>query len=74
MRDQEDLLTKIAKLSHKVKSLEATRIQEVSNVTKAEEFCSICESVEQSISECPKILALKEVYHEQVHAFNQTRQ
>ena len=62
--DQEDLLAKITKLSRKVESLEVNRRHEVSNVTKAEESCSICESVEHSISEC----------HEQVKAFNQSRQ
>ncbi|CAK9151637.1 unnamed protein product [Ilex paraguariensis] len=74
LRDREDLFSKIAKLSRKVESLEVNKRHEVSNVSRTEEGCSICECMEHSLSDCPNIPTLKEAYHEQVHAFNQTRQ
>ena len=74
LKDREDLLSQISKLSRKVDTLEVGKRQEVSQVSRIKETCAICGGVEHSTSECPSIPALKEAYHEQVNAFNQPRQ
>ena len=61
-REQDGLLARIAYLSMKVKNLEVKKMNEVVSMPQ-EEPCTIYESVEHFVKECPTITTFKEVLH-----------
>ncbi|GFY96811.1 hypothetical protein Acr_11g0011170 [Actinidia rufa] len=61
LKEQNDLQTKYDQLSRKLESLEIKKIHEVSTSSRNDEKCIICERSGHLTSECPTVLAFKEV-------------
>ena len=77
LEDEIDLQAKVTLLSRKLHELEIRRIHEIQIVgepIKRMPICTLCQSANHLVSECPRISAAKEIFKEQANAVGNFKQ
>ena len=69
-----DMKAKFAVMARRLEELEVTKIREVQTILDTPvqaKSCSICQSFEHLVEECPMMLAVREMFRDQANVIGQ---